>query len=426
MFQPPRSPTVFLLSQGDEVITGQTVDTNASTLSQWLTELGFLVSRRVTVGDVMEDIVAAIAEGLQSADVLICTGGLGPTADDLTAEALATVLGVPLALHEPSLEHIQAIFNLIGRRMSDANRKQAMLPQGATPLQNNFGTAPGFCVESPREGQAPSVGYFLPGVPREMKGMWAEHLNPDLIRRFSLSPGRLVTFRCMGAPESQLEEIMRPFQGLDGVTVGFRAMSPEVQVKLRVRSDVTEGRLSPLIQEVQAAIGKAVFGVDTGALEEVIVAALIERGETLATAESCTGGRLSAAITSVAGASATFMEGACVYANEAKMRTCDVDAGALAQYGAVSEIVARQLAEGIRARAGTTYGLSTTGVAGPGGGTPEKPVGTVHVALATPQGTFHRQLRLGGDRDRITRYAAASALDLLRRHLQGVLGEDKV
>ncbi|MBK6581242.1 MAG: competence/damage-inducible protein A [Sandaracinaceae bacterium] len=165
MFQPPRPPTVFLLSQGDEVITGQTVDTNAATLSQWLTELGFLVTRRVTVGDVMHDIVAAIAEGLNSADVLICTGGLGPTADDLTAEALGTVLGVPLVLHEPSLEHIQAIFTLIGRRMSDANRKQAMLPQGATPLQNNFGTAPGFSVESPRQGQAPARATSCPGCP---------------------------------------------------------------------------------------------------------------------------------------------------------------------------------------------------------------------------------------------------------------------
>lgn len=425
MPQSPRPPTVFLLSQGDEVITGQTVDTNASTLSEWLTELGFLVTRRVTVGDVMDDIVAAIAEGLSAADVLICTGGLGPTADDLTAEALGRVLGVPLVLHEPSLEHIQAIFTMIGRRMSDANRKQAMLPEGATALQNNFGTAPGFSVEAPRAGQAPSVGYFVPGVPREMKGMWAEHLRPDLIRRFELRPGRLVTFRCMGAPESALEEIMRPFQGIDGVTVGFRAMSPEVQVKLRVRPDVPEERLNPLIDQVRGAIGKAVFGVDTGPLEEVVVAALTARGETIATAESCTGGRLSAAITAIAGASSVFMEGACVYANEAKMRTCDVDAGALAQYGAVSEIVARQLAEGIRARAGTTYGLSTTGVAGPGGGTAEKPVGTVHIALATPEGTVHRQLRLGGDRDRITRYAAASALDLLRRHLQGALGEDK-
>lgn len=421
MSQPaPRPPQAYLLSQGDEVITGQTLDRNASWLSEQLTDLGVQVRRRVTVGDDLEDITAAVDEALTHADLVICTGGLGPTSDDLTAEAVSQATGRPLVLHAPSLERIATFFAAIGRTMSPANEKQALLPEGCVVLDNDWGTAPGFAVRRDRP-QGPCWAYFLPGVPREMKPMFAERVLPGVQQNYTLQPGRLVTLRVMGVPESRLEQDMRPFMGIPGLAVGFRAMTPEVQVKLRAAAGFDEARLAAVVAQAQEAIGRGVFGVDTGPLAEVVGLALQARGQTLACAESCTGGRIAAEVTSVPGASAWFMEGACTYANEAKVRTCGVDPALLAAHGAVSEPVARAMAEGIRARAGTTYGLSSTGVAGPGGGSPEKPVGTVHIALATPEGTHHRLLRLGGDRERIMALTVGAALDLLRRHLGGLL-----
>ncbi|MCB9759510.1 MAG: competence/damage-inducible protein A [Alphaproteobacteria bacterium] len=409
-------PTVVLISQGDEVITGQTLDTNAQWLAERLTELGLSVVRKITVGDRLNDIVDAIRQGTALADVVISTGGLGPTVDDLTAEAAAAVLGGPMRLDEEALAFIEALFARYGRTMNDANRKQAVLPASSTTLMNQWGTAPGFSIE--HQG---AVAFFVPGVPREMRAFWAHHIQPELVRRLSLTPGRLITFRCMGIPESHLEELMRPFNAIDGAVLGFRTKLPENQVKLRVDPDFPEDRLDALVADIRSTIGKGLFGVNCGPIEEVIGQALTERGETIATAESCTGGQISATLTAIAGSSNYFIEGACVYANAAKVRTCGVSEGTLAAHGAVSEPTAREMAEGIRARAGTTYGLSSTGIAGPGGGSAEKPVGTVHIALATPNGTHHKRLRLGGDRERITRLATGGALDMLRRHLQGLL-----
>ncbi|MCB9743427.1 MAG: CinA family nicotinamide mononucleotide deamidase-related protein [Alphaproteobacteria bacterium] len=409
-------PTVVILSQGDEVITGQTVDTNAAWLAERLTDLGFLVILKLTVGDDLDDLIDAIDQGMGFGDLLICTGGLGPTVDDLTAEAAAAVMQVSLVEDAPSVQWLTQLMARYGRELSAANRKQCSFPRGAVVLPNLWGTAPGFSIED-----RGCIGFFVPGVPREMKGFWDRTIEPALRARFQLTPGRLVTLRCMGVAESRLEELLQPFAEAPGVTIGFRTKLPENQVKLRIDPDVPQAQVDALTAEVRAAIGKPVFGVNCGPIEQVIGELLAERGETLASAESCTGGLISASITSVSGASRYFMEGACVYANEAKMRTCGVLAETLDEHGAVSEPTARQMAEGIRERAGTTYGLATTGIAGPGGGTPDKPVGTVFVALATPEGTHVRRLLLAGDRERITRLTVGSALDMLRRQLQGLL-----
>ena len=411
------TPTVVLLSQGDELLTGQTVDTNAAWLAERLTELGFKVLYGVTAPDETGAIKRAVAAAFAAGDVLICTGGLGPTSDDLTTECVADVARVQLALHQESLDRIVALYAHWGREMPQANVKQAMIPVGARVLQNDWGTAPGFELVH-TDGDHACVGFFLPGVPREMRQFWTHHLRPALVDRFERPHVRRVILRCMGIAESSLEERMRPFADEPGLTVSFRTKLPENQVKLIFDAGVDEARADALAARAKAVIGSSCFGEDTGPIAEVIGQALAARGETVATAESCTGGQISAQITDVSGASRYYLEGSCVYSNAAKVRTCGVEQAALDTHGAVSEVVARQLAEGIRDRAGATYGLATTGIAGPGGGSPEKPVGTVHIALATPEGTVHRHLKLRGSRERITSMAAGLTLDLLRRRLE--------
>jgi len=403
-----------LLSQGDEVLTGQTVDTNAAWLAERLTDLGFDVVLQMTVGDRLDALVAATRQCFEAGEVLICTGGLGPTQDDLTSQAVARVLDTELRLDADELAHIRALYAAFGRTMAASNEKQAWLPATAEALRNDWGTAPGFSAE-----HAGSVGFFVPGVPREMRSFWDHRIRPALLRRFELPGERLRTLRCLGIHESKLATLLKPFEDVDGMVLGFRTMLPENQVKLRFAPGVSAEREAELVGAVREAIGRSVFGVDSGPVEAVIGELLAEAGETVATAESCTGGGLSATLTSVPGSSRYFLEGACVYANAAKARTCGVEPAVIDQHGAVSEPVAIAMARGIRERVGATYGLGTTGIAGPGGGTPDKPVGTVHIAVATPDDVLHRKLRLAGSRERIARLTIGSALDLFRRHLQG-------
>jgi len=405
--------TAILLAQGDEVLTGRTVDTNSGWLAERLTDLGVHVHRIEAVGDRRADIRSTVLRSLADADLVISTGGLGPTDDDLTAAAVADALGVALVQDPAALASMERLFTEHGYRLSAVNRKQALLPQGAHVLENRWGTAPGFSVT-----HSGATGFFLPGVPREMRAFWQHHLDPWVRSRLDTVPPRLVTLRCMGLPESRAQEKLNGLDLPDGVTLGFRSLDPEIQVKLRLPATLAG---DDLIATVRDRLGAGVFCVDGGSLAQVVGTALAERGETLATAESCTGGQISALVTAVPGSSRYFLEGACVYANAAKVRTCGVDPALLASHGAVSEPVARALADGIRARAGSTYGIGTTGIAGPDGGSDHKPVGTVHLALATPTGTVHRRIRVPGGRQRVTQRAASAGLDLLRRHLQGVL-----
>jgi nicotinamide-nucleotide amidase len=340
----------------------------------------------------------------------VCTGGLGPTSDDLTSDAAAAAFGLPVVLDEGALAQIEARYRSRKREMPPANRKQALIPAGATVLENHLGTAPGFRMDI-----GDRVLFFLPGVPFEMKAMVAEHVIPEVRRRFALPPRRTVILKCMGIAESvaaqQMEGFARP-----GVLLGYRAHMPEIHVKLHLDPGVDA---APLIAEARTRLGKAVFGVDCGPLAEVVGRHLRARGETVATAESCTAGRISAALAAIPGASDYLLGGAVVYSNAEKTRQCDVPVAMLEAHGAVSEPVARALAEGIRARVGATWGLGVTGIAGPGGGSPEKPVGTVHVALAGPTGTTHRQLHLPFERERVLVFTVGSALDVLRRQLEG-------
>jgi nicotinamide-nucleotide amidase len=408
-------PTAQILSQGDEVVTGQVADTNAAWLAEQLTDLGFTVVRHVSVGDRLTDLVDQIRQASSGCDLVLCTGGLGPTDDDLTAQAVAEAFDRPLVFDEVAMHHIEALYARFRRPMPEVNRKQAWLPGGCLRLDNNWGTAPGFAVDEA------SLMAFMPGVPREMRKMFQVRILPLIEERFSVEPGRLITLRCTGVGESNLQERVGAVD-VPGVVVSYRTKLPENHVKLRFPPSATTDQVRQVTATVADRIGSPLFGIDgmggpEGSLVEVVSRGLAEQRATVATAESCTGGRVAAMFTSVAGSSAWFLEGAVTYSNAAKVRMLGVQSSTLDSHGAVSEPIARQMAEGVRARSGATYGLSTTGIAGPGGGSEAKPVGTVHIALAGPNGTQHRHLRLAGNRDRIQSLATASVVDLLRRTL---------
>lgn len=410
-------PTAAIVSQGDEIVTGQTVDTNAAWLAEQLTELGFDVVRHVSVGDRLDDLVAMYQA--RTEDLVLSTGGLGPTDDDLTAEAIARAFDAPLQLDEAALAALEARYASYGRVMPAANRKQVCFPTGATRLDNAFGTAPGFAVNTPH-----GLIACLPGVPREMKGMFAEVVRPLVLDRLALTPARLVTLRTAGAGESNLQDAIGHFSH-PGIVLGYRTSIRENQIKLRVAAHVTDDEVRAVVARLQDAVGDAIFAIDgapgwqgpSADLPTTVGQLLGAAGHTIATAESCTGGRIAALFTEVPGSSAWFLEGAVTYSNAAKMRVLGVPPSLLEAHGAVSEPVARAMAEGIRVAAGTTYGLSSTGIAGPGGGSDAKPVGTVHLALATPNTTVHRKVRLPGSRTRVQDRTAVAALDLLRRHI---------
>ena len=400
-----------LLAQGNELTTGQTVDTNSNWIAGQLFDLGVEVTRVVTVPDDLPQLVEVLADAARRAPIVISTGGLGPTRDDLTAEAAAQAFGLPLALDETALSQVVSRYESMGRTMPEINRKQAVLPKGCTVLENRWGTAPGFSVQV---GDAHL--FFLPGVPREMRKLMTHEVLPRLCEAFPLQAPRRRIVRVIGLGESTIETRLSGLE-IPGMQVGFRTKMPENQVKLRFDKDMPQSAIDDAVAQVRARIGWRAFGVDTGDLGEVVGHELSVRGQTVALAESCTAGRLTAWLGETPGASRYLIEGAVVYANAAKTRTCGVPQAMLEAHGAVCEPVARQLAEGIRARADTTWGVGITGIAGPGGGSDEKPVGTVHIAVAGPSGTVHRCMRLPGNRPRVQALTAAAALAMLFREL---------
>ncbi len=331
---------------------------------------------------------------------MLCTGGLGPTLDDLTTEVAAEVLGVGLKLDQQALETMQGLWSRRGRPMPENNRRQALLPEPAEVLPNPIGTAPGFTVRIDR-----AHFFFMPGVPREMKQMFAEQVKPRIEGlRADHSVFDVRVLRSFGLAESAADEALAGLEArFPGVKLGFRAHFPEIQIKLTVQGpdrDAVRGLLDAAEVDVRGRLGAHVFS--TGApMEEVVGDGLRRARATLATAESCTAGLVSQKITEVAGSSEYFDRGFVTYTNQAKMEMLGVAEEILREHGAVSEPCAQAMAEGARARAGTTYALSVTGLAGPGGGTADKPVGLVFVGLAAPDRTVVRRLRWPGQRDQI-------------------------
>jgi nicotinamide-nucleotide amidase len=420
---------VELLATGDELLTGQVVDTNSPWLMDHLWDLGVMPRRKTLVGDDRDDLLLGIRETTGRSDLVVMSGGLGPTEDDLTAEVVASALGVPLVVDEPSLEAIRERFRKLGREMTPNNAKQARFPRGATVLPNRHGTAPGFSV---RIGRGELVA--LPGVPVEYRGLSEEFVLPRVAARVGAAPAfRLV--KLFAVPESHADEAMRPVMDDPenrGVRFGYRAHWPEIHVKWSTApasasatngasgtSPSAEAHADRILTRVRAIFGDSIFAEGKDELAPLVVAALTRRGERVALAESCTGGLVAEMLTRVPGSSNVFDLGVVAYANAVKEGIVGVPAALLAAHGAVSEPVARALAEGVRRAGKATWGIGITGIAGPGGGTPDKPVGTVWVALAGPGGTeaVHRVWR--GDRERIRKTAAYEALDLLRRATRG-------
>ena len=407
-----------IVATGDELMSGAIVDSNAATIARRLREHGFVLRRKTTVGDAQGDIETALREAAGRAPVVIVSGGLGPTEDDRTAAAAAALAGVPLERRADVLDHVKEMIRRYGREMTPNNEKQADLPKGSAILPNPIGTAVGFAMDL-----LGARAFFMPGVPREMEKMLTERILPELdaMRAARGITTALATraVKTYGFGESKVESELAGLVWPEEVTVGYRARFPEIH--LRLYAEGAADRLGGALDRAEAAIrerlGVRVFGIDEDTMASVVGGLLAARGWTVAVAESCTGGLLGALLTEVPGSSAWFDRGFVSYADAAKSALLGVKPETLATHGAVSEPVVREMAAGARERSGCPMALAITGIAGPSGGTPEKPVGTVFVACATAGGVEARKLSLLGDRERIRVGSAYAAMDLARRFL---------
>lgn len=406
-----------ILSVGTELLMGNIVNTNAQYISQKLCDLGVNCYFQTTVGDNHDRLVAAVETALSRADILILTGGLGPTADDLTKETIADAFGRELVLDPASEQHIHARFARMGREMTPNNLKQAMFPRGSIILPNPNGTAPGCIVEEEEK-----AAILLPGPPKEMAPMFDASVMPYLEKR----SGHMLfshVVRVFGMGESEAEYRLRTLmERQSNPTIAPYALSGEMKLRVTARcksAEEGERMMAPLIDEIKETLGSVVYSIDDQELHEVCAALLREHGATLAVAESCTGGMIASKLVSVPGISAHFIEGAVTYSNDAKIRRLGVRPETLAAHTAVSAETAHEMAEGIRRTSGASLGVATTGIAGPDGGTVEQPVGLVYIALASESGTAVQELRLTGSRERIRNAASLHALNLIRRHFFG-------
>jgi nicotinamide-nucleotide amidase len=411
-----------ILAVGTEVLLGDLVDTNTAWLSARLAALGVSVYRHVTVGDNKQRIVAALLEASSRADLVITTGGLGPTSDDLTNECLGLAAGRQMVEYPEARRHVDEMFARFGREPTSSNYKQALFPEGSRLIPNPLGTAMGALLEF----DGALVATF-PGVPIEMKRMFEETLEPFIKQR---TEGSIVsrTLWFTGIGESAVAEKVQDLLDASDPTVAPLAGQGKVRLRVTARAaslEEAEKRIEPVAEEILNRLKKYYFGEDDETLEGVVGRLLTEKGATLALAESCTGGLLAKRLTDRGGSSAYFVEGLVTYSNEAKERLLGVPHELLVEHGAVSEPVARAMAEGVREDADTDYGLSITGVAGPDGGTEEKPVGLVFVGLSDVSGTVAEKLDLsawGRSREAIRERSANRAFDLLRRR---ILEKDK-
>ncbi|HPM41728.1 MAG TPA: competence/damage-inducible protein A [bacterium] len=406
---------IEIITTGDEVMQGVIVDTN----TPWIAERCHMFGHEVVRHQAVADDAAAIGEALvaasKNADAVVVTGGLGPTADDITVEAAAGAFGAKLVMHEEVLEEIRRFFERVGRPMSRSNEKQALVPEGAEVLPNRVGTAPGIKVKF-----GGAWFFFLPGVPRELYQIFDDSVAPWLKEGAAQAISERV-LRCFGLPEASVDEKLSGVD-LSGARLSFRVKFPEVILKVVARdADPAKARQSTTLAAgaIREKLGVAIYGEGETSLAEALGAMLVERKMTLAVAESCTGGELASRITDVAGASAWFDRGAVTYSNRSKMEMLSVPEDVLRAHGAVSEETAIAMAEGLKKSSGASIAVAITGIAGPGGGSPEKPVGTVFAALAAEGGVRAHERHISRDRVGFKQFVAWTALDLVRRHLLG-------
>lgn len=411
------SHTAELLAVGTELLLGSIANTDAQMISRELSALGINVYYHTVVGDNPDRVRAAVDIARTRADVIITTGGLGPTCDDLTKNALAAAFGRKLVFHQPSADRIRAYFARAGRPMTDNNLQQAMVPEGSTVLDNDWGTAPGCAFQA---GGVTVV--MLPGPPRECAAMLRHRALPYLA---ALSDGVIVsrTLKLFGIGESSMEARLRErMNAMTNPTLAPYAKEGETELRITAKAaDARTARalLDPVEAELRAEFGDLIYGVDAASLEERVLSLLREQGKTLSTAESCTGGLIAKRLTDLAGASAAFLGGVVSYTNQVKERALGVPRELLDQYGAVSRPVAEAMARGVMALTGSDLALSVTGVAGPDRDDRGNPVGLVYVALTDGERVWVFRGRLGTSRGRVRTMAAHTGLDMVRRYLTG-------
>jgi len=401
-----------ILCIGTELTRGELQNSNATWLAEALTAIGFEVLAVDCVDDERSRIEAALTRLTLAHDVVVCTGGLGPTSDDITTECAARLAGVELERDEPSLELIRERLARFGRQMALSNAKQADFPRGSRILPNDNGTAPGFELKLNR-----ALCYFMPGVPFEMKAIFEAQIAPAIMPLLRDRQYQIL-LRTFGLPESEVNDRLAGIEAELGVVIGYRATLPEIEVKVLARADnVSEAQLLAErgARAVRERLGpEVIFGEGKARFPEAVCQLLEAKGQTLALAESCTGGLVSELLTAHSGASTVFRGGAVAYANDAKIALLGVPAVLLARFGAVSAEVARAMAEGARLAFNADIALSLTGIAGPTGGSAEKPVGLVHYAVATASGVSDRRVVFTGNREQVRRRAAFAGLALVR------------
>jgi nicotinamide-nucleotide amidase len=411
-----------ILSTGDEITTGKVVDTNANYLADKLAEIGIDLEAVITVGDVPERLEWAWRTAIGLGDVVLSTGGIGPTVDDLTTETIARVAGVKLWRDQASVEHMKRLFSSINRIMPENNLKQADFPEGAEVISNPLGTAPGFRMPVTQNGHTAHL-IVMPGVPREMKPMMEDSVIPWINRNRGINTVYAVRiFQTFGLSESGLDEAVAGLIKPEEAKVSFRASFPQISLRLRVEGQPNEVELKAdeLSKRVREKIAQYVYAEGDVSMEETVGKLLGEKNITLAVAESCTGGLIGHRLTNVAGSSKYFLGDLVTYSNEMKMDLLGVSKETLDTHGAVSEECVREMAAGARTRTGASVAVATSGVAGPDGGTADKPVGTVCLALSSNDKNLTRRYQFRGTRDWIKLITSQVALDWLRRYALGL------
>lgn len=407
---------VEIITIGDEIITGHTIDSNAAFIASRLMDIGLAVKFKTSVGDSMEGMEEAFRLALKRTQIVITTGGLGPTDDDLTKRAIVKVFKRNLVFHEDVLEDIKQRYARRGVEMPAINQNQALLPQGARFFPNKHGSAVGICIAE--EGR---IFISLPGVPSEMRQIITDEVLPYLKALKTGKPLKVIKLRTFGAIESHLAELIAPNLKLEpGVRLAYLPSPRGVDLRVIAQADdeaQAVDKAQNLTRYLESTCGKYIYGRDDDTLEGAVGQLLLDNDKTLAVAESCTAGELGMTITAVPGASQYFLGGILAYANEAKTELLEVSESLLAEHGAVSEQCAMAMATGCRKRLHADYALAITGIAGPDGGTPEKPVGLVWVGLASPHGAYARSFRFGTNREYNRSRAVFAALDLLRREI---------
>ena len=407
-----------IITIGDEILIGQIVDTNSVSIAKHLNNIGIVIDRKLSIGDRRDAIIESLTEAMTTTDIVIVTGGLGPTKDDITKHTLAQMFGSELEYNTTEGDHIRALLERRGIPFTELNRGQAMLPKCCTVLHNAHGTAPGMWFDTPRGGALIS----LPGVPFEMEHLMTDEVIPRLKERYSLSSIVHSTLITRGIPESLLAERIEGWEDALPEWLHLAYLPAPNVVRLRlsayeVDKELAEREIAHQFDLLREIIGDNIVGFEGATLEQHVHRILTERGKTLAIAESCTGGAIASKFTAMAGASNYLLGGVVAYSNEVKESILGVDPVSIACFGAVSEVVALEMAEGVRRITGADYAIATTGIAGPTGGSKHKPVGTVWMAIATPEGSRAVMRNSGTDRGQIISRASAYAIEMLYEEL---------